>query len=373
MNESERYQRHSLIDWFDQEALRRAHIIVIGAGAVGNEAIKNLAMLGVGHLHLVDMDRIEEHNLTRSVLFRENDIGRFKATVAAERCSELNPDLAVTYSSLDFWDGLTLGEIGAADAVVCCVDNYEARIGLNQLCLTMGTDFYNSGIDSRYVSVEAYPHATNPGSACYECTLPHSAYEAVSRRYSCGWLRKASAEARKIPTTAVTASLAGSLVASTVLNRICGHPGMRSGAIRSVQDTVTLYGTVSEINRAYGCIGCARIGLATVHLRASRRLAQEAVFPLAHGSEGDIELSETALIRTSCMACGSEIEYFESARSLTDAVMVCAYCGQPSIDAEFAHSLPAGEFLWLFSGKEVPGKFLTYRQNGKSILIEMED
>ena len=109
MSDSERYQRHSLIDWFDQEALKRAHIIVIGAGAVGNEAIKNLALLGIGHLHLVDMDRIEEHNLTRSVLFRESDIGRPKAMVAAERCYELNPDLVVTYSTLDFWDGLTLG------------------------------------------------------------------------------------------------------------------------------------------------------------------------------------------------------------------------------------------------------------------------
>ena len=320
MNESE---RDSLIDWFDQEALQRAHIIVIGAGAVGNEVIKNLALLGVGHLHLVDMDRIEEHNLTRSVLFRETDVGRSKAIVAAERCSELNPNLVVTYSALDFWDGLTLGEIGAADAVVCCVDNYEARIGLNQLCLLMGTDFYNSGIDSRYVSVEAYPHATDPGSACYECTLPLSAYEAVSRRYSCGWLRKASADARKIPTTAVTASLAGSLVASTVLNRICGHPGVPNGAIRSVQDTVTLHGTVSAIYRTGGCIGCGRAGLATMHLRASRRIAPEAIFPLAHGSEGEVELSEAALIRTSCITCGSEVEYFKSARSLTDSVMVC--------------------------------------------------
>lgn len=373
MNESERYQRHSLIDWLDQEALQQAHIIVVGAGAVGNEVIKNLALLGVGHLHVVDMDRIEEHNLTRSVLFRKSDIGSFKAKTAAERCGELNPNIAVTYSDLDFWDGLTLGEVGAMDAVVCCVDNYEARIGLNQLCLLMGTDFYNSGIDSRYVSVEAYPHATDPGSACFECTLPLTAYEAVSRRYSCGWLRKASARSRKIPTTAVTASLAGSLVASTVLNRICGHPGMPSGAIRSVQDTVTLYGTVSEIQRAEGCIGCARVGLATMHLRASRSIPQEAIFPLAHGSEGEVELSEAALIRTSCIACGSEAEYFKSARSMTDAVMVCDYCGQPSIQAEFAQSLTAGEFIWLFSGKEVPGKFLNYRQNGKSILIEMED
>ncbi len=373
MTITERYGRHQLIDWFDQEALRRAHMVVVGAGAVGNEVLKNLALLGVGHLHIVDMDHIEPHNLTRAVLFRESDIGRPKAQVAAERCCELDPNLAATYSKLDFWEGLTLGEIKAADALVCCVDNYEARIRLNQLCLLMGTDFYNTGIDSRYVSVEAFPHSAEGGSACYECTLPPAAYDAISKRYSCGWLRKAALETEKIPTTAVTASLAGSLVVSTVLNRLCAHPGVPSGAVRCLQDTITLNATVSVIQQSEGCIGCSRVGPPPAHLRASRAVSEASIFPRAHWSDGEVELSEAALIRTRCSACGCELEIFRSARTLTDAVMTCSYCGQHSIQADFVHALSTDEFIQLFSGKEVPGKFLTYRQNGKSILIEMED
>src|SRR5688500_13779388 len=95
---TERYARHSLIDWFDQEAVRRERLIVVGAGAVGNEVIKNLTLLGVGEILVFDRDSIEVHNLTRSVLFRESDIGRPKAQCAAVRARELDSSVRVTPS-----------------------------------------------------------------------------------------------------------------------------------------------------------------------------------------------------------------------------------------------------------------------------------
>jgi molybdopterin/thiamine biosynthesis adenylyltransferase len=85
-----RYHRHNLIDWFSQDALAKTKVAVIGAGAVGNEVIKNLALLGVGEIYVFDLDVIEEHNLTRSVLFRDADIGQPKAAVAAKRAMELD-------------------------------------------------------------------------------------------------------------------------------------------------------------------------------------------------------------------------------------------------------------------------------------------
>ena len=73
-----RYERHELIDWFDQERLKAATVVVVGAGAIGNEVLKNLALLGVGKLNIFDFDKIEEHNLTRSILFSVSDIGRLQ-------------------------------------------------------------------------------------------------------------------------------------------------------------------------------------------------------------------------------------------------------------------------------------------------------
>ena len=84
-NQSARYDRHKLIDWFSQEDLESSHIAVVGTGAVGNEVLKNLALLGVGRIDIFDFDNIEIHNLTRTVLFTESDIGRSKVDAAKER------------------------------------------------------------------------------------------------------------------------------------------------------------------------------------------------------------------------------------------------------------------------------------------------
>ena len=101
-----RYNRHNLIDWLSQEGLARTKVAVVGAGAVGNEIIKNLALLGVGEMHIFDLDLIEEHNLTRSVLFRDRDIGRSKAEVAAQRAAELDPNVSAIPFHGDFWNSL---------------------------------------------------------------------------------------------------------------------------------------------------------------------------------------------------------------------------------------------------------------------------
>src|SRR5438874_13606964 len=70
-----RFARLEAIEWWNQSLLSGAKVLVIGAGALGNEVIKNLALLGVGHLVVADMDRVELSNLSRSVLFREEDEG----------------------------------------------------------------------------------------------------------------------------------------------------------------------------------------------------------------------------------------------------------------------------------------------------------
>ena len=75
MQEKERYEWgegvYTLLSWFKMEKVKNARILVAGAGALGNEVIKNLALFGVGHIFVVDFDRIEISNLTRSILFRE--------------------------------------------------------------------------------------------------------------------------------------------------------------------------------------------------------------------------------------------------------------------------------------------------------------
>ena len=75
----DRFHRFGLIEWWDQRRLSEAKILVVGAGALGNEIVKNLALLGIGNIVIADMDRIENSNLSRSILYREGDSGLFKA------------------------------------------------------------------------------------------------------------------------------------------------------------------------------------------------------------------------------------------------------------------------------------------------------
>ncbi|MEY3736775.1 MAG: hypothetical protein RLZZ251_491, partial [Actinomycetota bacterium] len=68
--EEDRYARQTLIKWWDQKALLKSHVLVVGAGALGNEIVKNLALVGVGNISIVDMDHIENSNLARCIFFR---------------------------------------------------------------------------------------------------------------------------------------------------------------------------------------------------------------------------------------------------------------------------------------------------------------
>src|SRR6476619_2229309 len=86
-----------LIDWFDVDRVHSAKIMVIGAGAIGNEVLKNLALLGIGHIFIVDRDTIEMSNLSRSVLYRAADSGKDKTSTAARAVAELNPNVKTTY------------------------------------------------------------------------------------------------------------------------------------------------------------------------------------------------------------------------------------------------------------------------------------
>ena len=88
----------TLLSWFKKDRVKSARVLVAGCGALGNEVVKNLALFGIGHIYVVDFDKIELSNLTRSVLFREEDAYNrsYKADIVALRAREINPQIEVT-------------------------------------------------------------------------------------------------------------------------------------------------------------------------------------------------------------------------------------------------------------------------------------
>ncbi|HEY8669164.1 MAG TPA: ThiF family adenylyltransferase, partial [Tepidisphaeraceae bacterium] len=132
--EEDRFHRFSLIGWWDQKKLAAAKVLVIGAGALGNEIVKNLALLGVGNVLIADMDRIENSNLSRSVLYRAQDNGRPKAEVAAEAARDIYPAIKAHHFNGNVVYDLGLGVFRWADVVIGGLDNREARLAINRAC-----------------------------------------------------------------------------------------------------------------------------------------------------------------------------------------------------------------------------------------------
>ena len=126
------YDRQQRIDWWSQEKLRKAKVMVVGAGAIGNEVLKNLALLGVGNIFIADFDKISKSNLSRTVLFGRKDIGKKKAEIAAKATKKLCLE---DEANVDWFHGDVVWELGVGifrqmDLVLGCLDNIEARICL---------------------------------------------------------------------------------------------------------------------------------------------------------------------------------------------------------------------------------------------------
>jgi molybdopterin/thiamine biosynthesis adenylyltransferase len=217
-NTTSRYETLKLISWWQQEKVASARVMVVGAGALGNEILKNLALVGIGHILIVDFDVVEAANLTRSVLFRAEDIGKFKAEVAARRLKELNPDVKVVSICGDITTDIGLGVFRNVDVVLVGVDNFGARVFINRACFQVGTPFINGGIQELMGEFHVYIPAKG---ACYECNLPQNAYDEMGHRLSC-LLQMEEIEQGKVPTTPTIASIIGALQVQEALKLIHG-------------------------------------------------------------------------------------------------------------------------------------------------------
>src|SRR6478609_2229978 len=164
------FDRQKLISWWDQERLAAAKVMVVGAGALGNETVKNLLLLGFRNLFICDFDHIETSNLSRTVLFGPDDVGKSKAHTAAQRARELclSPGHRIASFHGDITSQLGLGLFQSFDIVLGCVDNVEARRFINRVCRYLGKPWIDSGINVLAGHVSFYSPSSE---VCYECVL----------------------------------------------------------------------------------------------------------------------------------------------------------------------------------------------------------
>lgn len=121
-----------------QEKIKKAKIIVIGAGGLGCPILQYLVASGVGTIGIVDFDVIELSNLHRQILYRENQIGSPKATISLELLKELNPNL--NYKVFNEKITITNCEpiLSNFDIIIDGCDNFTTRYLVNDTCVKLG-------------------------------------------------------------------------------------------------------------------------------------------------------------------------------------------------------------------------------------------
>ncbi len=228
IDDQDRYSRLRLISWWRQERLAAAKVLVVGAGALGNEVLKNLALLGMGTVYVIDLDNVEPSNLSRSVLFRGEDGGKSKAHVAAFRAREINPDVCIIPMRGDVITNLGLGLFAEVDVVIGCLDNREARLWVNRQCWKTGTPWVDAGIQEIQGVVKVF---VPPDSACYECAMTSRDYQLLNLRYSCPLLRREQILEGKVPTAPTIASMMAALEVQEALKLIHDMPVAAGSAL----------------------------------------------------------------------------------------------------------------------------------------------
>ncbi len=203
-----RFARLKAIEWWDHDRVSGARVLLVGAGALGNEVLKNLALLGIGAVAVVDKDRVEASNLSRSVLFRERDALAAKAACAARAARELYPAMEVRPIVGNVLADVGLGWFRWADVVVGALDNRVARVFVNRACALTGRPWIDGGIEVLQGIVRGF---APPATACYECTMSKTDWDLLNQQRSCSLLARRAIASRGTPTTPTSASVIGAL------------------------------------------------------------------------------------------------------------------------------------------------------------------
>ena len=338
--QKDRLGTFEFISWWEREKVQQAKVLVIGAGALGNEVIKNLALMGVGYIFIVDFDNIEAANLSRSVLFRETDNHRSKAEVVAARAKSINPQIHVQYLNADVTTGLGLGIIRRMDAIIGCLDNREARLAVNRYCYWMDKPWVDGAIQELLGLMRVFV----PGQgACYECTLTEQALRDLSLRYSCQLLARQNVLLGKVPTTPTIASIIGGIQSQEALKLIHDMP-VEPGKVVHFNGLNNDMHTTAYVPRD-DCESHWTYGEITELPARAERATLEDILRIARadlGQEAIVELDQELVTSLECPSCHTFEEVLRPVSEITFEAGHCPTCGELR-EAQFTHMISGEE------------------------------
>jgi adenylyltransferase/sulfurtransferase len=220
----DRFDRQKRIMGWDQERISNATVMVIGAGATGNEVVKNLTLCGIGRVFLIDYDLIESSNLSRCVLFNyTNSLKKYKAEVIKDACKNLNPKVKIIPITQDL-NSIDKHLYKKCNVICSCLDNLEARLEANNYAYYHAVPFVDSGIDEFFGSVQVV-FSEDKDAACLQCGISEKDLELMWRRFSCTGQELDPTDAateRIIASIITTTSIIGGIQSQQVLKVLLG-------------------------------------------------------------------------------------------------------------------------------------------------------
>jgi molybdopterin/thiamine biosynthesis adenylyltransferase len=307
LSKKDRYHALAISEHWNLNWIRRARALVVGAGALGNEVTKNLAMMGVREIVVVDFDTVDVSNLTRSVFFRDSDAGRHKVDCLAERLVEVNSDVKITPLHGRFADTVGLGLLRHMDMVFSCLDNRAARAELNEACYKVNKPWVNGGMDNLLGEVSAYIPGDGP---CYECLLCARARAAIHEARSCAKVAADAIAQGRVPTTSTMGSIVAALQVQEAIKIGQGDKKPGTGGDRIVLDCLTndFYTTSAQCRD--GCTAHHRLGdtIPVNEWRSATTTAGEVIARAAADTDGNavLKLSREVAIGLKWSETGEE-------------------------------------------------------------------
>lgn len=334
------FDRQERIAWWDQACLFATRVMVVGAGALGNEVLKNLALVGVGNIFVIDFDTIDDSNLSRAVLFRQADVVGKKVEIAAERTRQLSPNPNINVRAMHgdvVWE-LGTGVYRHLDLVIGCLDNIEARLAVNAACWRAGVPWIDGGIYELSGSVSVFDASAE--KACYECTMDPERYRRAHERYSCtNQTVKANIRKGREPTTQTTSAIIAAIQTQEAIKILHGlesfagrklvYHGYRQNFVADEPNALTMV----ELPRNPDCLchGLDRCqNVVEWHdARAAQVTARQALERARDELElvsPRLELGRQFVVAAECGVCGTRTELKRPLFRVQDSEVACPTC-----------------------------------------------
>ncbi|MBN4049918.1 ThiF family adenylyltransferase [bacterium AH-315-M10] len=333
-----RFSRFELISWWSQERLERARVLVVGAGALGNEILKNLALLGFQQVVLIDFDLVERSNLSRSVLFRESDEGQPKVEAAARGAREIYPLLRVRPLSANVVHDIGLGLFRWANVVLGALDNREARLAINRACYRTGTPWIDGAIEV----LSGVARLFAPDGPCYECTMNENDWEQLATRRSCSLLNRELVAHGRTPTSPTTAAVIAAIQCQETLKLLHGLETLEGAGY--VFDGLGHSSYVVRYQRNPDCLSHdplpELLAVGSAATTSAADLLELAADRL--GGSATLQFSRELAASLDCPDCGDQESVLCSLSELTEQRGACPHCGARRAPRLF-HSLSADE------------------------------